>query len=149
MSPRCAILPVRLCAVAGVVFCAAIGGCIALPSPSAPAPAVTRESAAAELSALYNRPKPLSRPVVVLSGYRTLGIHAAPLLAKVRHATSGYDQDFLLLAYPLNTDFDQLADYVVREVEKKWPGDDPKQTVPVDVVGVSMGGLVGRWAALA
>ena len=70
-------------------------------------------------------------------------------MSKLKHATSGKDADFLYLYYPLDTDFDEIADYVVREVEKKWPSGDEAQTVPVDVVGVSMGGLVARWAALA
>jgi hypothetical protein len=143
------ILPARhLGPFVGAALTYLLTGCIALPSPNDPARAVTRDSAATDLAALYNDPRPLARPVVVLGGYRTLGIHAAPLVAKLRRGTSNKSDDFLYLYYPLTTNFDQLADYVVAEVEKKWPSADPKQTVPVDVVGVSMGGLVARWAAL-
>lgn len=122
-------------------------GCIALPTPGAHAP-VTRESAATDLTELYQQQRPLARPVVVLGGYRTLGMHAAPLVSKLRRATSGKNDDFLYLFYPLDTNFDDIAAYVVREVENRWPSADAAQTVPVDVVGVSMGGLVARWAAL-
>jgi pimeloyl-ACP methyl ester carboxylesterase len=123
-------------------------GCIALPASSEQAREVTRESAATDLAGLYNHQRPLVRPVVVLSGYRTLGIHAAALVVTLRKATSGKDEDFLFLSYPLETDLDHLADYVVRQVDKKWPSADDRQTVPVDVVGVSMGGVLARWAAL-
>jgi len=134
--------------VVGVVAVATVlSGCIALPSPT-PHATVTRESAATDLAELYEHPRPLARPVVVLGGYRTLGMHAAPLVSKLRRATSGKDADFLYLYYPFNTNLDDIADLVVREVEKRWPSADPRQTVPVDVVGVSMGGLVARWAAL-
>jgi hypothetical protein len=125
-----------------------LGGCIALPSPSESAAPVTREKAATDLSGLYRDPRPLARPVVVLGGYRTLGIHAASLVSKLKHATSGKDEDFLYLFYPLDTDLDHIAAMVARKVDERWPSADPKQTVPVDVVGVSMGGLVARWAAL-
>ncbi len=146
------MVPVRplLAAACCLSLGASLGlvGCIALPSTPAPAHPVTRATAVTDLNELYKDHRPLARPVVVLGGYRTLGIHAASLVTKLKHATSGKDQDFLYLYYPLDTNFDEIADYVVREVDKKWPSADPEQTVPVDVVGVSMGGLVARWAAL-
>src|SRR5262245_33732280 len=104
-----------------------LSGCIALPTPGAHSP-VTRESAATDLTELYAQQRPLARPVVVLGGYRTLGMHAAPLVSKLRRATSGKDEDFLYLYYPLNTDLDDIAAYVVREVDKRWPSADPQQT---------------------
>jgi hypothetical protein len=148
MSSRAILTARSLRPLLGAALAAVLSGCIALPTPNDPSRAVTRESAAIDLAALYDHPQPLARPVVVLGGYRTLGLHAAPLVSKIRRATSNQSDDFLYLSYPLTTDFDQLADYVVSEVEKKWPSADPDQTVPVDVVGVSMGGLVARWAAL-
>src|SRR6185369_10092730 len=52
------------------------------------------------------------------------------------------------ISYTFGTRFDTLARTVIERVEATWPSDNPEETVEVDVVGVSMGGLVARWAAL-
>ena len=43
--------------------------------------------------------------------------------------------------------FDDTADFVVSAVERHFPSDDPDKTVEVDVIGISMGGLVARHAS--
>jgi pimeloyl-ACP methyl ester carboxylesterase len=45
-------------------------------------------------------------------------------------------------------DFDACRRDVIAAVDKAFPSDDPNWTTEVDVVGVSMGGLVGRYAAV-
>jgi pimeloyl-ACP methyl ester carboxylesterase len=43
--------------------------------------------------------------------------------------------------------FDACRQRVIATVEKEFPSADPNQTVEVDVIGLSMGGLVGRYCA--
>src|SRR5688572_6788586 len=68
-------------------------GCIPLSQRGPARSAVTRASAAEELTRLSNSPTPAPRPIVVLSGYHTLAIHAAPLAARIAKATCGNSDD--------------------------------------------------------
>lgn len=110
--------------------------------------AVSREQAVALSDKMRHDHRPLARPVVVLNGYRGLPSLANRIARKLREMTSGDRADLLPISYTLDTDFDRIAAEVVRRVDARWPSADPDQTVEVDVVGISMGGLVARWAAL-
>jgi hypothetical protein len=123
-------------------------GCIPITQRGPAGSEVTRVSAAQELTRLSNDPIPLKRPIVVLSGYHTLAMHAAPLAAKVTKATSGKSEDVLLISYPTSSDIDDITQSVINQVEQRWPSSCPNCTVEVDVIGVSMGGIIARWAAL-
>ena len=43
---------------------------------------------------------------------------------------------------------DEARTTVIEAVNKAFPSDDPQWTVPVDVVAISMGGLVARYAGV-
>src|SRR6185436_8168056 len=43
--------------------------------------------------------------------------------------------------------FDDCRRKVIEAVDRKWPSDDRNATVEVDVIGLSMGGLVARYCA--
>jgi pimeloyl-ACP methyl ester carboxylesterase len=75
-------------------------------------------------------------------------MHAAPLASNITKATSGNAEDVLLVSYPASSDIDAIANFVIEEVEARWPSPSTDSTVEVDVVGVSMGGIVARWASL-
>lgn len=109
---------------------------------------VTPHEAALELRRLEAEPQPLPRPVVVLNGYHGASFLIDALLANIRGATSGRDGDFLAVSYPFATTIEGAADQVTEAVNTRWPSDDPNSTVEVDVVAISMGGIVARWAAL-
>ncbi len=94
-------------------------------------------------------PRPLDRPVVVLSGYRSPATNALRLARRVRLQTSGDKRDFLVVVYMFESDIHEIAARVVRLIEERWPSNDPEQTIEVDVLGISMGGLIARHAALA
>jgi pimeloyl-ACP methyl ester carboxylesterase len=98
---------------------------------------------------MIEAPTPLARPVVVLNGYRGLPTLASRVARKLREMTSGRAEDFLAVSYWTSTDLDAIAAEVVRRVDEAWPSEDPERTVEVDVVGISMGGVVARWAAMA
>lgn len=89
----------------------------------------------------------LQRPVVVLNGYRGTFLRGLNLGADLAKLTSQDRDDFLIVSYPLASDIPSVARRVVKAVNARWPSDDPERTIEVDVVGFSMGGLVGRFAA--
>jgi pimeloyl-ACP methyl ester carboxylesterase len=91
-------------------------------------------------------PKPLERPLVVLSGFCDPGIAAGHLRGEFRRLTG--DQRVVGVSFLFCGDFDACRKSVIDAVERKFPSDDPRWTTEVDVVGVSMGGLVGRYAAV-
>lgn len=138
-----------LAGVTGVrgLFAAIVAGCAAGPDTN-PALSVTHAEARAALAAMSRDPVPLQRPLVVLAGYRAWHLSVAETAAKLARATSGQRRDVLPVSYMLRSDLDTIASLVVRKVEERWPSADPAQTREVDVVAVSMGGLVARWAAL-
>ena len=93
-------------------------------------------------------PKPLARPLVVLSGWRAPGWPGA-LLARQLRLLVGEQNRGTTLAVPFTfiRQLDDGAVRVIEHVERRWPGPDRDQTVEVDVVGISMGGLIARAAA--
>jgi pimeloyl-ACP methyl ester carboxylesterase len=138
----------RLCSTSLVLLLALLSGCISLPERNAGL-GLTRDAAEAETARMRAAPAVLTRPVVVLNGYHGLPTLASRVARKLASTTSGERDDFLAISYTLETNVDEIAAEVVERVEARWPSDDPDRTVEVDVVAVSMGGLVARWAALA
>jgi hypothetical protein len=113
-----------------------------------PAITLTRAEAHAELKRLAAEPKALPRPVVILNGYHTPHFMVAGLSERLRTTTSGKAGDFLIVSYVDATSLNDAAERVVRAVQERWPSSKAGETVPVDVVGLSMGGIVARLAAL-
>ncbi len=136
---------------AAAVFAAAVMSVLAPGCCSPPAGAEhvmpAKETAYAELVRLAKNPARPPRPIVILNGFRSPALFANSLRSDIAAATS--DDDVLLIAYPLSGDIDGAAREAVRLISERWPGAKPDETAPVDVVGISMGGLVARWAALA
>lgn len=98
---------------------------------------------AADLKRMRSSPVTLSRPVVVLAGYRAWSLMPRAVAATLAELTSGrhWREDFLPIAYPLSTRLEAIAGRVGRATKERF-GD-----APVNVVAVSMGGLVARAAA--
>lgn len=116
---------------------------------SNPAITLSRAQAHAELKHLGAHPQPLERPVVILNGYHTPHFMIAGLAERLRTCTSGRSSDFLVVSYVDATNLNDAAERVIRAVNERWPSQVAGQSVPVDVVGISMGGIVARLAALA
>jgi pimeloyl-ACP methyl ester carboxylesterase len=108
----------------------------------------TREAARVALRDMREHSLPVARPVVVLNGYHGFPTIANRIARKLRAATSDDPKDFLAISYFFGTDIDAMTQQVFREVEARWPSADPEWTTEVDVVGISMGGLIARWAEL-
>lgn len=107
----------------------------------------TLEDVEQEIARMRAAPVGVQRPVVVLAGYRAWSIMPRNVAAKLAMLTGAPLSQFLPVAYPWSFDIPALGRRVVELVETRWPSGDPEWTVPVDAVGISMGGLVARSAA--
>jgi pimeloyl-ACP methyl ester carboxylesterase len=102
----------------------------------------------AKASELGSNPKPLTRPVLVFSGYRVPGIFGGQLATNLARLTSGHTEDFRMFAYPFDGDIEPLVNRLAKQVGREFGLDSSGDcTNAVDVVGISMGGIVGRLGA--
>lgn len=106
---------------------------------------VTVSDARQAMSEMRDEPKPLERPLVVLGGFCDPGFAPGLLRAQFRRLTG--DDRVIGVSFLFCGDFGDCRDRVIRAVDKAFPSDDPNWTSEVDVIGVSMGGLVARYAA--
>ena len=98
------------------------------------------------LDTMHENPVKPPRPVVILAGLFDPGLGPAVLADHLRDATCN-DLEIVTLDFFLAMDFDACRERVMKEIDGRWPSDDPMSTVEVDIIGISMGGLVGRYAA--
>lgn len=87
-------------------------------------------------------PRPLQRPVAVLSGYRSWWAMAHELRWRLIERTSQRPQDIIAVSYIDLGDIDAAAARALRAIRAAFP----PSAVPdgIDLVGISMGGLVAR-----
>ena len=102
--------------------------------------------AKAELRRMRSDPMPLTRPVVVVGGWLDPGLASYWVANELRRATG--DERITSVAFPAVFTFDRCRDRLLEHIEQAFPSSEPGATVEVDVVGVSMGGLVARYAAI-
>lgn len=95
---------------------------------------------------LRRRPVATKRPVVVLAGYMDPGFGGNSLAARLRRTFTDPNQ-IISIAFFSERDFDACREKVIRQVEAAFPSRDPKFTTEVDVIGISMGGIIARHAA--
>jgi len=107
----------------------------------------TRQEIVDDLERMEADPVELDRPVVLLSGYRSMHTFVGRLHSRLAPVTTGDKDDFLAISYPMGDDIERIASTVVKKVDERWPSEDPLETVEVDVVAISMGGLVARTAS--
>ena len=107
---------------------------------------LTADEALEDWKRVEGHPIRLERPVVVLAGWREMWpTPVSDLAGPIERLTGG---DVLAVDYPFAGDLRKLTGKVVDAVEARWPSGDADETVEVDVVGLSMGGLVARLAAI-
>ena len=120
------------------------GGCATGPNnPSFP---LTSADAEDDIRRMEDQPRELPRPVVVLTGW------ADPFFGSAYWKDALLDvgvprEQILPMSFFFNTSFAGCRERVVTAVQQRWPSDDPDATVEVDVIGFSMGGLIGRLSA--
>ena len=121
-----------------------VGCCADRPlNPSFP---LTMAQAECELEAMNTAPKPLVRPVIVVSGIFDPGIGSQALADELRSMCTG-DAPIIAIHFSGAKTFDACAARVIEAIEHAIPSADLDQTIEVDVVASSMGGVVARVAA--
>lgn len=137
----------RAAASLGLAATTAFGvSCVHIPraNPAFPASAVEVRAAMAEMR---DNPVELERPILVLSGWRSPAGASRALAADIRRLTGADSDQVTHMSYMWAGDLEPLGDRVVAFVDERWPTDDPERTTEVDVVAISMGGIVARWSA--
>ncbi len=102
---------------------------------------------AAEMARMRRAPVPLQRPLVILGGWRAVHATAHRLTERLALLTQGDAAPRLAVSFLRTGCVVEAARVAVEAVRRRWPSDDPASTIEVDVVGVSMGGIVARVAA--
>jgi pimeloyl-ACP methyl ester carboxylesterase len=136
----------RLCALA--LLLALLAGCSA-DKPLNPSFPLTVAQAREALRDMRADPKPLDRPVLVLSGIHDPGIVVASVANRLRPITTEGAMIRVVSFFGADT-FDACRKRVLDKAEALLAASGEKGAAgELDVVAVSMGGLVARWAALA
>lgn len=124
-----------------------LGGC-AIDGPVNPSFPLTMSAAQAEVKAMREQPHRAARPVVVVSGYADPGIATFGLTGQLRDVL-GADAQIVSVSPGFTLTMQDAREMLIRKVETLPGGErDAEWTVEVDVVAVSMGGLVAAYAAL-
>jgi len=114
--------------------------------PENPSFPVTLPEARRALQRMRAEPRALARPLLVLGGFLEPGLSQAFLKRRFRRLTG--DDRIVGVSFALCSSFDECRRKAIAAVDREFPGTDPLRTIEVDVVGVSMGGIVARYAAL-
>jgi hypothetical protein len=128
-----------------VCLCLLLAGGCSADTPLNPSFPLTLSNARSEWRAMKRDPQPLERPVIVMGGVHDPGFSAAIVASHLRRIASD-DSTVLSVAFFTSGSFDACRERAIEAVEEALPSDDPEATVEVDVIGVSMGGLVARHA---
>jgi pimeloyl-ACP methyl ester carboxylesterase len=115
--------------------------CVNIPQDN-PAFPLTIEQASAELARLRANPSPPERPVVVLAGYRAPSLPGSVLAAKLRELTGAPRVRIIAVSYQHLGEFPAILRHADEQIRERLPEAAAGQ--PIDVVGISMGGLVAR-----
>jgi PGAP1-like protein len=119
-----------------------LAGCAQPVNPSFP---VSDEEARAALAQMERDRRALDRPVVVISGFADPGF-ALPY-ASDRIRSFSRHAKIIPVCIGFCGSFEECRNRVIDAVERACPSGDPYWTVQVDVVGISLGGVVARYAA--
>lgn len=107
-----------------------------------------RSAAAREIERMRCEARTLERPVVVLGGWRAWQFNSEGLAHRLRRLTSGRAEDFLAVSFMRHNRLETAAQLAIRAVQRRWASATTDESIEVDVIGVSMGGLVARLAAM-
>lgn len=136
MLPRSPVASLFLCVLAGPSCRTGIV------NPSLP---VSMHQAGEVLDEMEKSPRRPPRPIVLVGPFRGPGL--ACWYVKRRLASRLCEPVFVSSSCPLACSLESCSDALIREVEEQLPCDDREWTREVDVIGLSMGGLVARLAA--
>jgi pimeloyl-ACP methyl ester carboxylesterase len=108
---------------------------------------LSEQRAVQELAAMEAHSRPLERPVIVLGGYGDMGNWAARAASTLRKTTTTPER-VSSIAFFFTPDFETARRRVHGHVESMHAAIGQRHDeLEVDLVGVSMGGLIARYAA--
>ena len=132
--------------VACVFATATAVGCAAKPKDVNPSFPLTPERAQEDLDRIAKAPQPLRRPIVILGGFADPGFGGLVVGNDLRHYLPP-DAKIVTVSFTFCDSFAACRDRVIAAVDREFPTGDRNETSEVDVIGLSMGGLVGRYCA--
>lgn len=143
---------VRVLGVAAKMLCVMLVGlgvvsCGVGPSVENPSFPLSVEVARSELSRLKARVGMPVRPVVVIGGLFDVGIVADSLGIRLKELVSPSASMVVVSAWGTEN-VEETRRKVIAALERSHPSGDANETVEVDVVGFSYGGIVARYAAM-
>ncbi len=112
-----------------------------------PAFPLTPDDARQAWQEMAQRQEHYERPVLVLGGIYDPGFASSSIARKLREFTPD-DAEVIPVGYPGFGSFESHAAKAVDYLERRFPSSSETETVEVDVIGYSMGGLVARYAAM-
>ncbi len=136
-----------LCHFATLSLCHFVLSLMGCTTPTNPNFDITPGACRAETARLEADPRPLTRPLVILDAWHHPPASAGGVRRRLVNLTGADDDQTLAVSFTVLFSIEAAARRAVNRVEQQWPSDDPDQTVEVDVVGYSMGGIVARYAA--
>lgn len=112
-----------------------------------PSFSTTIADAKRDLARIAADPRPLERPLLIISGFIDPFFCALSLRSCFRSLT----RDPRIISVPLGDclTFEQCRRRVTRALDRRLPTIEPDETEAVDVIGFSMGGVVARYAAMS
>jgi hypothetical protein len=133
----------RACVAVAVCVLAVVVGCAGPVNPSFD---VSLRAASRELSGIERRSIHLERPLVIAAGFLDPGFGVSSLTSRMRRMVD--DPSMVVeVAFFSTPTFAMARERMIEKIESLYPSDDPLETIEVDVIGISMGGLVSRYAA--
>lgn len=126
----------------GLVGMLLAGGCRSNVNPSF---SVSPDDAEQAIAAMRADPKPQARPLVIVGGFADPGI--GPWRVAMDYTKPFESPRVITVTSTFGSDMLDCRRRMIEAVDKAYPTDDPNETVEVDVIGLSMGGLVARYAA--
>jgi pimeloyl-ACP methyl ester carboxylesterase len=144
--PKLAAFPfkrplVRFATLACVVVVVSCAG----PEPRNPDFPLLLDEAREQMATLESEPGHLARPVIVLAGYLAPGIGSWETARALEQLVG--DARIVTVSFFFCGSFESCREKVIAAVDAAFPNSDPCWTTEVDVVALSMGGLVARDAA--
>ena len=94
---------------------------------------------------MEKHPRPLVRPLVILGGWSDPGVSVSHLKREISRIVD--DDRIVGVSFAFCRSFDECRREVIDAVDEAFAHDGEQWTQEVDVIAVSMGGLVARYAA--
>jgi len=147
-APRCLPRRSAIASAALLALLALVGIGCATSGPVNPSLPISCDGAGVAIEAMAAAPRALERPVIVVGGFLDPGLGSWWVGRRLRRVVSDPDR-VIGVSFFTCCDFENCRERLIAAVDEAFPSADPEWTTEVDVVGVSMGGVVARDAAAA